>query len=327
MKRINWGIIGTGNIVRKFAKGLSSIPEEACLYGVGSRTLAKAEEFAKEYGVLHAYGSYEELAADPEIDVVYIGIPHGLHKECAKLCMEAGKHVLCEKPICLDAEDTAELVDIARKKKVFLMEAMWTKFLPVIQKVKEEVQTGGIGELLQVDAAFGFWLAMDERHRIYDRKLGGGALLDVGIYPITLACYLAGEMPKRIQSSAIVGKTGVDEVNAMLFEFSEGKGIATLRSAVRAEQGSDAWIYGTEGKIWIPHFFCADRAVVYGANGSEREIAVPHRANGYEYEAMAVDACIREGKTECEEHTLAETIEIMKLMDGLRKEWGVNYKE
>ena len=211
------------------------------------------------------------------------------------------------------------------------MEAMWTKFLPVIQEVKKLLDAGAVGEILGIEASFGFWNPFDEKARLYNKQLGGGALLDVGIYPLNLACFLMGKLPVKTESQAVLGETGVDEINAMLLTFEQENGkkvLAELRSACRASQGCNAWIYGTKGKIWIPSFFNADKAVVECyEDGTTREIVKAHRANGYEYEAMAVDACIREGKTECAVHTWKDTLDMLELMDKMRNEWGVRYED
>lgn len=330
-KKLNWGIIGTGNIAAKFAEGLSCLGEEACLYAVGSRELQKAEAFAAPRGIPHACGSYEELVKDPEIDVVYIGVPHTFHRACAELAIKAGKHVLCEKPMCVNRKEAEKLQEAARKEGVFLMEAMWTKFLPVIQEVKKLLDAGAVGEILGIEASFGFWNPFDGKARLYNKQLGGGALLDVGIYPLNLACFLMGKLPVKTESQAVLGETGVDEINAMLLTFEQENGkkvLAELRSACRASQGCNAWIYGTKGKIWIPSFFNADKAVVECyEDGTTREIVKAHQANGYEYEAMAVDACIREGKTECAVHTWKDTLDMLELMDKMRNEWGVRYED
>lgn len=329
MEKIRWGIIGTGNISHTFAQGLSGL-DDAVLVAVASRTREKAEAFAAEMGAKRAYGTYEELARDGAVDVIYIGVPHTEHYECAMLCIQNGKNVLCEKPFTLNAEYSQNLVAAAQKHNTFLMEAMWTKCLPVIQKVKEWVDQGTIGELKNINASFGFYARREEESRLYNLNLGGGALLDVGIYPIMLSQYLLGKGPDRILSDAVIGPTGVDEYNQMVFCYGEPttECMANLQSAIMAESGTDAAIYGENGKIVIPDFYRAQVAFRYDTEGNLLETChIPHKVNGYEYEAMEVGNCLRNGKKESSMHSLKDTVELAAVMDDIRREWGLVYPQ
>lgn len=322
MDKIRWGILGTGKIARTFATALQSM-DDCTLSAVASRNVSRAKEFAAGFQIEKAYGSYEELAKDPDIDVVYIAVPHTEHKENAKLCIKNNKAVLCEKPISINAEE--ELINAACEHRVFLMEAMWTKFLPATQKVKRWIDEGRIGKVLHIKASFGFHSEFDINSRLYNPNLGGGALLDVGIYPITYATYLLGKLPDKIVSSAVIGKSGVDEQNVMVFKYDDGV-IADLSSAISAETGMDALIAGDKGYIKVNNFWKADSAAVYdNSHRCIEEFNEPFKANGYEYEASEVNRCIREGKPESDINPLKATLEIMTLLDGIRSKWGLIY--
>ncbi len=321
---IRWGIIGAGNISSTFATALNSM-RDVKLAAVASRNLNRAEEFAKKFGIDKAYGSYEELAADPEIDVIYIGTPHPEHKENAALCIKHGKAVLCEKSFTLNEKDSLYLTTLAAEHRVFLMEAMWTKFLPVTRKVKEWLKEGRIGELRHIRASFGFYTEFNPDSRLYNPELGGGALLDVGVYPITYVIHMVDCLPEQVLSSAVIGKTGVDERNVILMKFPQGI-LAELSSAVSAEIGYDAEMIGDKGRIYVPRFWCAEEAMLYNSrNELEETIEFPFQVNGYVHEAEEVNRCLREGLLESKLLPLKDTLSIMRIMDGIRSEWGLKY--
>ncbi|HEX3029995.1 MAG TPA: Gfo/Idh/MocA family oxidoreductase, partial [Clostridia bacterium] len=290
---------------------------------VGSRSKERAEAFAQKFGILSAYGSYEEVVNDPEVDIVYIATPHPAHKEGALMSLKAGKAVLCEKPFTVNASDTEEVIGIAREKKLFLMEAMWTRFLPSRVKAREWIKKGAIGEILMFKGDFGFRTVYEPEGRLLNPNLAGGALLDVGIYPISFASMLFGTQPSEILSMAHIGSTNVDEQFAAIFRYSEGR-MASITAAVRAELGNDAEIIGTEGKIRIPHCWWADSAALIV--GEKVEIyESPYMVNGYEYEAIEAVNCLNEGKLESEVMPLDESLEIMKTLDKMRGQWGLKY--
>jgi dihydrodiol dehydrogenase / D-xylose 1-dehydrogenase (NADP) len=324
-KIYKWGIIGTGNIANNFVKGLSILPN-AELYAVASRTKAKAEEFAKKYGFKNSYGSYEELAQDNNIDIIYIATPNSSHKDDAMLCIRNGKAVLCEKPFTLNAEETEEVVSLAREKKVFLMEAMWSRFFPVMNQVRKWLEEELIGEVRMINADFGF--RREGPIILEDRKvnpnLGGGALLDVGVYPIAFSSMVFGADPNNITGVTSKCETGVDEQSAMLLGYEGGK-ISVLSCAINTNTPKEARIIGNKGFIYIPEFFKATKAVLQ-VNGEEQvTVEVPNKSNGYEYEAEAVMKCLEEGKLEHELMPLDESIKIIKIMDELRRQWGIIY--
>ena len=324
MNKIKWGIIGAGNISSSFATALNSL-KDAEIVGVAARDKKRAEEFCEKYNGEKAFGSYEELATDPDIQVVYIGTLHPYHYEHAKLCLEHGKDVLCEKPFTLNEKTSKELMDIAEEKKVFLMEAMWTKFLPTTKKVKEWIDSGKIGNVRYIYGDFGFQHEYDENHRLFQLEKGGGALLDLGIYPITYAVHMIGTIPKNIKSSVVMGKAKTDEINTVLMEFEHGV-TANLTSASTVATGTDVTIIGDQGKIVVPNFWMAQEARLLSLDGNVKEhFKGFHQINGYEYEAMEVMECIQQGKLESDLLPHKDTLAIMKIMDSLRKDWGLIY--
>lgn len=324
MRKIKWGILGCGNIAAKFAKALNSM-EDCTLEAVASRNDIRAKDFASRFNIDKSYGDYEELAKDPEIDVIYIAVPHTEHKRMAELCIRNKKAVLCEKPFTINSRDTEELISLAKKHGVFLMEAMWTKCLPASLKVKEWIKNGRIGKVRHIKATFGFYTEYDPHSRLYNPSLGGGALLDVGIYPITYTSFLLDSIPDKIISSAVIGESKVDEQNVIIFHYKDGI-LADLSSAISANTGNDALIIGDKGAIKVDLFWMADSAKLYDSNNNcIDEFKEPFKANGYEYEAAEVNRCLREGLLESPLNPLMDTLSIMRLMDELRSSWGLVY--
>ncbi len=320
---IRWGILGLGTIARAFATGLTAVPD-AKLAAVGSRSVFKAKEFAKEFGSPRVHGSYADLANDPDIDAIYIATPHPMHKDDAILCLNAGKAVLCEKPFCVNAKELDQVVAVARAKNVFLMEAMWTRFMPVMAKVREWLATGRIGEPRLATADFGFRCTWDPASRLLAPSLAGGGLLDVGIYTISFASMVFGPKPSRITGFAHLGETGVDEQAAYILGYPGG-GLASLTCAVRTETSQGARIDGTEGRIEIPSPFWKATRAVLTASGRTETIDAPHKANGYEYEAMEVGRCLRAGLKESPIVTLDESLALMRVLDQVRAQFGLKY--
>ncbi len=320
---INWGIIGTGQIAFKFKEALSVV-NEAKLNAVASRSLEKAKLFLKDNPEIKAYGSYEDLVNDPTIDIIYIATPHVFHKDNALLCLQANKSVLCEKPFTLNANDAKEVYEVAKSKKLFVMEAMWTKFLPAIQKAKEWVNQGEIGEIKMIRADFGFQSSFDPTNRIFNKALGGGGLLDVGIYPLTFSTLFLGLKPTNIVSDAYIGPTGIDEQAAMILKYKEGQ-LAILSCAVSTDTAKDAIIIGSKGKIVIPYFWMSDKAYLYVGNELEEEFQAPFLKNGYEYEIMNVNKCLKNHQLESDVNPMDMTIKILEMMDGMRRKWNLTY--
>ncbi len=318
-----WGIVGLGNIAHKFAEGLKSVPNVE-LAAVGSRSQEKADKFGDLFGATRRYGSYEELAADPNVDAVYVASPHSKHKEDALLCLNGGKAVLCEKPFTINAAEAEKVIQVARDKKIFLMEAMWTRFIPIMGKVRELVKDGAIGDVRMVMADFGFQAGFDPKSRLFDPALGGSALLDVGVYPISFASMLLGT-PEHVTGTAHLAPTNVDDNAGMLLRYPKGE-IAVLATTVNVNTPQRATILGTGGRIEIHPPFWIPKALILSRNGQADElIELPYEGNGYNYEAQEVERCMAQGLTESPIMPLDETLAIMKTMDDLRAQWGVKY--
>jgi predicted dehydrogenase len=315
-----WGILGTGSIASKFATDLGRLPDAVC-YAVGSRSIESAQRFGNRFDAVKNYGSYEALMADPEVDAIYIATPHPFHKENTLACLAAGKPVLCEKPFAINSADSIEMVQQARERGVFLMEAMWTRFLPVQMKVREWLADGMIGEPLSLVCDFGFRAGFNPKSRLFDPALGGGALLDVGIYTLSYASMVFGSQPERIQADATLGETGVDEQNAELLTYADGAQ-AQLTSAIRVTTEQRVRISGTEGSITVPDFWHATAATLVKADGSMENAT---GESGYHFEAAEVMRCVGDGRLESEEMPLDETIDIMRTMDAVRVLIGLKY--
>ncbi len=322
-KRIRWGILSTGAIAKTFARGLASA-EGAELVAVGSRTQAAADAFGDEFKVPHRHASYEALASDPDVDVIYVATPHNLHKENTILCLESGKAVLCEKPFAINAQEARAMVETARRKGIFLMDAMWTRYIPAIGRVRELLQEGVIGEVRMVCADFGFRAGWNEEGRLLNPAYGGGGLLDVGVYTVSLASMVLGT-PDRITGLAHIGKTGVDEQAAMVLGYSEGR-LAVLYTGVRTNTPQEAYILGTDGRIHIHAPWWKPTHITLTVYGKEaQELEIPFKGNGYNYEAEEVMRCLNEGLLESPLMPLDETITIMETMDSIRAQWGLRY--
>lgn len=312
--------MATGKIAHTFAKAVNAA-EGAVLYACASRNAKKAEDFGKLYGAEQCYSSYEELAADPNVDIVYVASPMSCHYEDVKLCFEHGKNVLCEKSITMNSEQLAELVKTARKKDLFFMEAMWTKCLPSFRKAKEWVRTGKIGEIRAIRADFSNPVDFDPEDRLFRPELGGGALLDLAVYPITFITAFLGYEPVETFSSANFGRCGVDTDEAVIFQYQNA--FASMTAGFNMENENRAVIVGTEGRIsFDPWFFCTDTVRLFSKDNVFLEESItPHICNGYEYEILEAQRCLANGLKESPLNPLSDTVSVMKIMDGLRKDW------
>ncbi|MCL4265853.1 MAG: Gfo/Idh/MocA family oxidoreductase [Anaerolineae bacterium] len=321
--KIRWGILGTGIIARKFADGLAVLPD-AVLTAVGSREERTATNFAAQYAVPQAHASYEALAQDPTVDVIYIATPHVFHLENSLLCLEQGKAVLCEKPFTMNRRQAEAIFSLAEAKGLFVMEAMWTYFLPAVTMVRQLLQDGVIGEVRMLTADFGYRAAIDPHGRHFSPALGGGALLDVGIYPLALAHMIFGP-PTQITSMAHLGETGVDEQAAIILGYEKGE-LALLHTAVRTETVQEAVIMGTNGRLKI-HFpwWQPTRLTLTQPGQADQLIELPFTGNGYNYEATAVMDCLRSGKTQHPLMPWATTLALQDTMDKIRTQWELRY--
>lgn len=318
-KQIKWGILGAGRIAGIFSEALTAT-HGAVRYAIASRTLEKGKTFADKYGFEKNFGSYNELLSDNEVDVVYVATPVREHFECVKACFEAGKHVLCEKALAVNTSQAEEIISIARDKRLFLMEAMWTKCQPVFRQIKRWISDGVLGVIQAVDIKF--YTAAGKNHRLYKHELAGGALLDLGYYPVTVACSLLGNKPIKVINHSIIGGTNVDLMDSIILEYDGGK-FAHLSCGLGSEKMVSLYILGTKGRITIQqeYFFQATKAEVL--NFDNEVIASfnsPFLKNGYEYEAMEVMRCLNNNETESEIVNLDDTLAVMNILDECRRQ-------
>jgi predicted dehydrogenase len=320
---VRWGILGTGGIARAFALGLQDAPG-AVLAAVGSRTQESADAFAHELGFEAAYPSYEALAAAPDVDIIYVATPHPMHAENALLSLGGGKAVLCEKPFAMNLREARAVVALAREKNLFLMEAMWTRFLPALAEVQRVMASGEIGEIVQVQADFGFAATRDPQHRVNKRALGGGALLDLGIYPLSIACALLGPA-QSVQAQAIMSETGVDATTVFTLRHAGGT-LSSGSCSLRARSPCELVVSGTQGSIRMHRMFHLAEHVTVEAHGQPaRTIATPYCGNGYTHEAIEAGAWLRSGSIEHPRMTHAQTLALMGLLDEIRRQIGLRY--
>lgn len=323
LSTIRWGIIGPGSIAKSFCRGVAVLPDHHVV-AVGSRTQEKANTFGEEFNVPRRHGSYQALVEDPEVDAVYVATPHPYHKENSLQALNAGKPVLCEKPFTINERELREVVDAARAKKLFLMEGMWTRFFPLMYRVRELLRERAIGEVRMVQADFGFRTGFDPKGRLFDPQLGGGALLDVGIYVCSFSSMVLGA-PDRVTGLATIGETGVDEQAAVVLGHPGGA-VSLLFSAVRTNTPHMAFINGTEGRITIHvPFWKPERLTLTRTGKADELIELPMEGSGFNYEIAEVGRCLREGKTESDVMPLNESLSLMRTMDELRRQWGVRY--
>jgi len=327
MKTIRWGILACGRIAKKFAADLQFV-EGAKLVAVASRSLERAEVFAKEFPAKHVLGSYEALVALEDVDVIYVASPHSHHYEHTLLCLKHGKAVLCEKAFAINSKQAEEMVALARSKKVFLMEALWTRFLPHYLKVREMIGNGELGDLKGVIANFGFKPQEPVPQRLFDPALGGGALLDIGIYPVFLAQSLLG-VPDEITAYMNPAPTGVDEQCSIQFKYKNGMS-ANLFATLASNLETDADIFGTAGRIRLTSRFYEPSATIqYYPGHVESRTLVPLEREpgfGYQFEARHVGECLRQGLTESPVWGLEETLSLMKTLDKIRFAMGLVYQ-
>lgn len=322
--KIKWGIISTGHISGKFADALKILPK-AELAAVASREISKAEIFAQKHHIPKAFGSYEELADDPDIDVVYIGTPHTFHLENSVMCMRKGKSVLCEKALTINAAEAREMVRIAREENVFLMEAMIPRHIPLIKKVLHWVRNGRIGDVRMIKASRCARRDFAPEARQLNPELGGGSLLDVGVYVISFAFQILSKPPVASTGFSHIGAYGSDEQGVAILKYDNGE-IADLSFALRTEAVDEAYILGTEGFIKVHDIFAVPTMASLFIDREEAEvIEEPIIGNALNYEAEEVMRCLSEGLKESPYMPLDESIQIMEVMDNIRKPWGLVY--
>ncbi len=354
MNKINWGIIAPGHIASSFVKALIANSNSNCI-AVGSRNIEKAQKFAQEWHFEKAYGSYQEVFKDPSVDIVYIASPHFNHTELSIQALKEGKSVICEKPAAVNARDFKKIIDCAKETGCFFMEAWWTAFNPSVQKAFDLIKEGTIGTIQHISANFCFANTPDPHSRLFNPEIGGGALLDVGIYPIGFAMRAAAVgldsnknvlCPTVIQSTARLGKTAADQKTAIdywnseSFIFTKNKiaqehtatencittALTSSIDSVYLPQTNDAYLYGTQGTIYLKNFWMAQEVKITDKNGKEiKTYYYPFKVNGYEYEIEEIIQCLTSHKKESKKNTLSDTLAVIKTMDVLRKQWNMKY--
>jgi predicted dehydrogenase len=324
-KKIKWGILGCGKIANKFAADLKLV-SDAELFAVASRDMMRGEEFKNQHQFSRLYTNYREFVSDPELDVVYVATPHGFHYEHVKLCLEHHKAVLCEKAFALNHKQASEMIDLARDNNVFLMEAFWTRFLPQYQKVLQIIDEGTLGKIKLIQADFGFKAPEPLPQRLYDPILGGGALLDIGIYPVFLAQSLLGE-PIEIQSMMSAYSSGVDEQSIINLKFANGA-LATLCCTFAVDTPVEAMIAGTEGRLHLRNRFHNAIGTIELIKGSDKAKSLKvkrEKGYGYQFEARHVNECLQKGLIESPVWKYSDTLALMTTLDKIRQLTSIRY--
>ncbi len=321
----NWGIIGPGQIASQFAQDLSFV-KGARVHAVASRSIERAALFAKQYEAPYYYGDYQSIVDCPDLDAVYIATPHAGHFDNTILCLEKGIPVLCEKPLAINFRQVELMVATARRSQTFLMEALWTRFLPSIRKMLALIRAGEIGEVQGVKADFGFRANVPADHRVFNKALGGGALLDIGIYPAFLSLLLFGR-PLEIKAMARIGSTGVDEDTHVLLRYPGGQ-LTQLHCSLISETKREAFIYGEEGTIHLhSEWYQPTSLSLLRPNAEPAYFEFENKGRGYHYEAAEVMQCIAAKKIESDVLPHAFSTDLMLLLDSIRREIGLIYPE
>lgn len=320
-KIIKWGIVGAGNIANKFAKAVKNV-KGAELTAVASQSEGKGSVFADKYDIKNVFTSYEEMAKSDIVDAVYIATPHPFHKPCAEIFLNAKKHVLCEKPVCVNVKQAVKLKECAKENGVFLMEAMWTRFLPAIKEALKIVNSGEIGKIRGVKADFCYSSTPNDEAKIFRNDMAGGSLLDVGIYGLNFAAIFLGDNPESIISLSDV-VNGVDFQTNVLIKYPNGT-IASVSSAINVKKPETGYIYGTNGYIVLPQFYGAQELIVNSGN-EERRISKPSIGDGFEEEIIEACHCINLGKMQSNVMPMSESIRILEQMDKIREQINLKY--
>jgi len=324
-KTYKWGILGAGKMSAKFSKGLKLLPN-AELYSVGSKDLTRAEHFARENGYLRSFGSYEEFASDPELDIVYIATPHTSHYGNTLLCLEKGKSVICEKAFSINYSEVSEMISLARKKNLFIMEALWPPFQPFYHKAKEILKSGILGKTVNMHAWFSFRPPYDPNDRKFNLSLGGGSLLDIGIYPVIDTLTFMG-VPDEVKAMACFAPTGSEESLNVIFRYGDGR-LASIYSSFTTNNGIGCTLYCENGNITISRGRDMNQYVVLEVSGqAKEEFVFSPDAMGYHWEAEEVMKCLDAGKTESDVVPHDFSLKLIRTMDRIREDAGIVFPD
>jgi len=318
-----WGIIGPGRIAKKFASAVWKIPG-ASIYAVASRSSNDPEQLKQTFHAEKYYSSYEELAADTEVDAIYIATPHRFHYENTQLCLEAEKAVLCEKPLTVNAKQADELFRLSQLKQIFLMEALWTRFLPIYEEVRHWLDAGEIGIIRNAESTFGYTAPRNAQDRLLNLQLAGGSLLDIGVYDIALMQWVFRKPPQTITAVGQIGETGIDETVSTIMSYENGA-FAQFTCSFQAQMLNQFVITGTNGIIIVHSNFWESSQASLIKNGKTRTVKKPLMINGFEYQIEAAMRAIREGAIDCPQMTQADTLANMRIMDTIRQQIGLQY--
>ena len=324
----NIAILGPGSIARSMAKTLRGMKEQGApvrLYAAASRDIARAKAFCEKEGFEVAYGSYEEMVKDPNVDLVYVASPHSHHAEHMKLCIEHGKAVLCEKSFTANAKQAREVLALAKEKNVLVAEAIWTRYMPSLRIMKDIIASGALGEIKMVSASL--FYVIDHVQRLIRPELAGGALLDVGVYPLNFACMILGSDPVRIESSVQLTDAGVDYQESFTLHYADGR-MAVLSAGMGSRCDRRCLISGTKGYIVTDNVNNIRKIELFTDEddyAAPKDFPVPEQITGYEYQVESCLRALERGDIECPEMPHAETIRVMEIMDELRGQWGVKY--
>lgn len=322
---MKWGILATGNIAAKFADTVNRMEEEQVVVACASRSLEKAKAFGEKFGISRAYGSYEELAADKDVEAVYVATPNNLHFENCRLCLEAGKHVLCEKPFTVSRAEGEALFALAKEKGLFIMEAFWTRHLPLMKKLRQLIDEGVIGDVVWARSDYGFVAQGARKDRKFDSSLAGGALLDIGIYNLGFMRMVMGDaQPESFDSRFHVNEYGTDDFSTILLSYPGGR-TATVTTCIGMDMPREAVIFGTKGSILLEDFQHAERMTVRPEGQEAYVVEMPFDVNGFEYQIREVSRCVAAGMTESDVLRNEDTLEILELMERIRGAWGLKF--
>jgi predicted dehydrogenase len=323
MKKYRWGILAPGKMAAKFAKGIQ-ILENAEIYAVGSRDLQRAKKFAEEFGCKKYYGSYEELASDPDVEIIYVASPHSCHREHTLLCLKNGKSVICEKAFAMNCSEVSQMISEAKKRKLFLMEALWPPFQPYYKKASEIIKSGVLGKIYHLHGYFSFIPPFDPLDRKFNLSLGGGSLLDIGIYPVIDALTFMGD-PADVKASAAFSPTGSEESVNIIFRYKDGR-MATLYSSFKTSIGIGCEILCEKGNMAVSRGRDMNQRVLLELNGHEKqEFVFSPPAMGYHWEAEEVMKCLDDHRTESQLVPISFSVNLIKTLDRIREEAGINF--
>ena len=322
MEQMKVGIIGAGRIAANMAKTLDGM-DDAAAYAIAARNLDRAQKFAKEWGFEKAYGSYEELVSDPEVELIYIATPHPFHIEHAKLCINHGKPVLCEKPFTVNAVGAKEVFALAKEKEVFITEAIWTRYMPSRKLINDVIASGIIGQVHSIQANLGY--PLKDVKRMISPELAGGALLDVGVYTVNFALMVFGNDIKDIFAKAVISDKGVDLTDSITITWNDGK-MAVLHASMMTPTDRCGFIYGEKGYICVTNINNPEAIKIYDVEHNLiKEVEIPKQVTGYEYEVLACAKAIDKNELECEAMPHKETIFVMEILDKIRNQWNMKY--